>query len=75
VTADAGEDVEEEEHSSIVGGIVSWYNYPRNQSEGSSENWILHYLRIQLYHSWAFTQKMFQHTTKTQVPLFIAAYL
>jgi len=26
VAADAGEDVEKEEHSSIVGGIASWYN-------------------------------------------------
>jgi hypothetical protein len=35
VTADAGEDVEKEELSSIVGGIASWYN----QSGRSSENW------------------------------------
>jgi hypothetical protein len=27
VTADAGEDVEKEEHSSIFGGIASWYNH------------------------------------------------
>jgi hypothetical protein len=27
VTADAGEDVEKGEHSSIAGGIVSWYNH------------------------------------------------
>jgi hypothetical protein len=26
VTADSGEDVEKEEHSSIVGVIASWYN-------------------------------------------------
>jgi hypothetical protein len=39
VTADAGEDVEEEEHSSIAGGIESWYNHSGNQSGGSSENW------------------------------------
>ena len=37
VTADAGEDVEEEEHSSIAGGIASWYS--GNQFGGSSENW------------------------------------
>ena len=35
VTADAGEDVEKAEHSSIVGGIASLYNH----SGGSSENW------------------------------------
>jgi hypothetical protein len=35
VTADAGEDVEKEEHSSIVGRIASLYN----QYGSSSENW------------------------------------
>jgi hypothetical protein len=39
VTADAGKDVEKEEHSSIVGGIASLYNHSKNQSGGSSENW------------------------------------
>jgi hypothetical protein len=39
VTADAGEDVEKEECSSIVGGIASLYNHSGNQSGGSSENW------------------------------------
>jgi hypothetical protein len=32
-------DVEKEEHSSIAGGIASWYNHSGNQSGGSSENW------------------------------------
>ena len=39
VTAHAGEDVEKDKHSSIVGGIASWYNQSGNQSGGSSENW------------------------------------
>jgi hypothetical protein len=39
VTADAGEDVEKEKHSSIAGGITSLYNHSGNQSGGSSENW------------------------------------
>jgi hypothetical protein len=39
VTADAGKDVEKEEHSSIVSKIASWYNHSGNQSDGSSENW------------------------------------
>jgi hypothetical protein len=39
MTADAGKDVEKEEHSSIAGGIESLYNYSGNQSGGSSENW------------------------------------
>ena len=38
VTADAGEDVEKEEHSSIAGGIASLYNHSGRQSGGSSEN-------------------------------------
>jgi hypothetical protein len=39
VTADVGEDVEKEEHSSIDGGIASWYYHVGNQSGGSSEYW------------------------------------
>jgi hypothetical protein len=37
--ANAGEDVEKEEHSFIALGISSCYNYSGNQSSGSSENW------------------------------------
>jgi hypothetical protein len=36
---DAGEDVEKEEHSSIVGGISSLYKNSGNQAEISSDNW------------------------------------
>jgi hypothetical protein len=39
VTADAGKDVEKEEHSSSIGGIASWYNHSENQFDNSSENW------------------------------------
>jgi hypothetical protein len=39
MTADAGEDVEKEEHSSIVDGIASLYNHFGNKSGSSSENW------------------------------------
>jgi len=39
VTADAVKDIEIEEHSSVAGGIASWYNYSGNQSGGSLENW------------------------------------
>jgi hypothetical protein len=38
VTADAGKDVEKEEPSSIVDGIVNWYNHSGNQSDSSLEN-------------------------------------
>jgi len=69
VTTEAGMNMEGEEHSSIFGGIAIWYNYSGNQSGGSSENWTLHYLRTQLNLSWAYTQKMLQHTTKTRALL------
>jgi len=69
VTADADKYVEEEEHSSIVGGIADWYNHSGSMSGGSSENWTLNYLRTQLYLSWAYTQKMSQCRTKTRAPL------
>jgi len=39
VRADAGENVEKEEHSSIAGGIVNWYKHSGKQFGGSSENW------------------------------------
>jgi hypothetical protein len=39
VTTDTAEDVEKEEHFSIVGGIASLYNHSGNYSGGSSENW------------------------------------
>jgi hypothetical protein len=31
LTADVGEVVEKEEHSSIAGGTASWYNHSENQ--------------------------------------------
>jgi hypothetical protein len=39
VKADAGEDVEKEEHSSIAGGIASLYNHSGNESGSSQQNW------------------------------------
>jgi len=55
MAVDVVKDTEKKEHSSIVGGITSWYNRSGNQSGGSSENWTYFYLRAQLYHSWAYT--------------------
>ena len=37
MTADAGEDVDKEEHFSIVGGIASLYNHSGNQSGSCSK--------------------------------------
>jgi hypothetical protein len=39
VTADAGMDVQKEEHSSVAGGIVIWYNHSENKISGSSGKW------------------------------------
>jgi hypothetical protein len=39
LTADAGKDVEKEEHFFIAAEIASWYNHTGNQFGGSSENW------------------------------------
>jgi hypothetical protein len=39
VTTNVGEVVEKDEHSSIAGGIASWYNHSGNLFGGSSENW------------------------------------
>jgi hypothetical protein len=62
VTADAGEDMEKEEHSSIVGGIVNWYNHSGYQSGGSSENWTQYRLRTQLYNSLIILDEDMPHT-------------
>jgi hypothetical protein len=43
---------------SIAGGIASWHNHAGIQSGSSSENWKYFYLKTQLYHYWAYTQKM-----------------
>jgi hypothetical protein len=69
VTADADKDVEKEQHSSTAGGLASWYNHSGNQSGDSSENWDYFYVKTQLYHSWAYTEKMFHYTTGTHVQL------
>jgi hypothetical protein len=69
MTADDGKDVEKEEHSSIVGGIASWYNHSGSQTAGSSENWILYYRKIQQFLSWAYAQKMFHLVIRTHAPL------
>jgi hypothetical protein len=69
VTADAGEEVEKEEHASIVGGIASLYNHFGNQPGSSSENWTLYYQRILQYLSWAYIQKRSQPVRRTHAPL------
>jgi hypothetical protein len=70
LTADAGKDVEKEEHSSIDGGIAGLYNQPLWKSVWQ----FLRKLDIEIqedpeYHSWAYIQKMFQLVRKTHVLL------
>jgi hypothetical protein len=69
VTTDAGKDMEKEEHFSNVSEITRWYDYSGNQSGDSSQNWTSFYLRTQLYHSWAYTQKMLQYIIRTHALL------
>jgi hypothetical protein len=64
-----------EEHSSTSGRTTSWYNHSGNQFGGSSENWAQYYGRTQLYHSWAYTQKMLQNVVRTHAPLFSALFI
>jgi hypothetical protein len=51
MTADAGEDVEKKEYSSIVVWIAIWYNYSGHHCDTSSENsttyWTQYYRNIQ----------------------------
>ena len=47
--ASAGVDVEQEEHSSIVGRNANLYNHSGNQQGSFSENWESTYLRTQQY--------------------------
>jgi hypothetical protein len=69
VTADVGEVVEKEEHSSISGGISSWYNHSGNHFGGSSENCTLYDLMTWQYHSWAYIQKMLQYVIRNSSSL------
>jgi hypothetical protein len=57
------------EHSSTAGESANLYNHYGNQIGGFSENWKEFYLKTQLYHSWAYTQKLHHYTTRTCAPL------
>ncbi|KAL6037302.1 hypothetical protein STEG23_032632, partial [Scotinomys teguina] len=50
-TVYVGEDVEQEEHSSIDGESANWYSYFGNQYGGFMANWESIYLKTQLYHA------------------------
>jgi hypothetical protein len=46
-TANAGKDLHKEEHSSIIGGIASWYNQSGNLFVGSQKIGKKYYQKIQ----------------------------
>ena len=64
--AHAGKDVEQGEHF-LAGGSADLYNHFGNQLGIFLENQV--YLKIQLYHSWAYTENILQHLTKTLAQL------
>ena len=72
-----GEDVEKGELSYIDGGNANLYIHFGNQYGSFSENWESAYLSIHQYHSWPYTQKMLNHTTKIFIcsTMFIAALI
>ena len=57
------------ERSYTTGRTANLYNHFVKQSEVLSENWKYFFLKTQLYHSWAYTQNMLQHTTRTLAKL------
>lgn len=68
VTAHAGKHVEQREHPSTADGIGNLYkHYGNNDFHSSSEIWELIYPKIQLHHSWVFTQSILYPTTNTLV--------
>ena len=46
-------------------GRTNLYNHSGSQLGSCSENWEYFYLKTQLYHTWACTQKMCHHPTRT----------
>jgi hypothetical protein len=72
VTADASEDAEQEEHSSIDGGSTNMYNHSGNHYGISSENWELIYHKTQLYHSWSYKVTFFPFFVYFNIYLFIS---
>ena len=66
VTADAGADVQQREHSSIAGGSANLYGHFRNQYGSFSESWESMDLKTQLYHLWVDIQRTLHLTTKTR---------
>lgn len=76
MTAHSGEDMEQEEHFSIVCGSAKLVNHSENQYGNSSTNQELFFLNTQLYLSWSNTQRqsiIHQGQFLNQLPLLIIA--
>ena len=73
MTSHAVEDVKQGQHFCIAGESSNVYNYSRNQFGSFTENKEYFYLKIQLYHSQAYTQEMSHHTTRNFFTIFLAA--
>ena len=71
----AGQDTDQEEHSSFVGENANLYNYFGNQYGSFSENWKLTYLKTKQYLSRAYIQWMLNHTTWNLFFFFICVTL
>ena len=69
VTVHAGKDAEQAAHPAPAGASANLYSRCANQYGSFSGNWKSIYLKIQLYHSWAYTQKTFYPTTSALVQL------
>ena len=68
VTAYTGKAIEQGEHF-FADGSANLYSHFYNQYDSFSENWELTYLKPQLCHSWAYTQRMLHHTARTLAQL------
>ena len=73
MTAHAGKDVEQGEHSSIADGHADLYSHFGSQYGSVSENLKLISLKTQLSHSWASTQDVASFHKCTCSTMFIAA--
>ena len=49
--------------------FLRYFSARQSPSCENSENWAWYFLRILLYHSWAYTQRILQHAIRTHAPL------
>jgi hypothetical protein len=69
IQAPASKEMEQGEHYSIAGGSMNLDRHFGNQYSTSLKNWESIYLKIQLYCSWAYTQRMCHPIMRMLAPL------